>query len=122
MNFYEFLNTRNSNNSCTSRASYALNESVNFKAGDLAFYTDDQYGETVGLLIIGKLMKGYIATTGGMIGVYIPKSVSKFKTTELGTCVWIDSNGKVNGKTPVSKFDGTFDQFMNMLDGYDEED
>ena len=119
MNFYEFLNTRNSNNS---RASHTLNESVNFKAGDLAFYTDDQYGETVGLLIIGKLMKGYIATTGGMIGVYTPKSVSKFKTTELGTCVWIDSNGKVNGKTLVSKFDGTFDQFMNMLDGYDEED
>ena len=118
MNFSEFLNTRNSNNSCTSRA---LNESVNFKAGDLAFYTD-QYGETVGLLIIGKLMNGYIATTGGMIGVYTPKSVSKFKITELGTCVWIDSNGKVNGKTPVSEFKGTFDQFMNMLDGYDEED
>lgn len=118
MNFSEFLNTRNSNNSCTSRA---LNESVNFKAGDLAFYTD-QYGETVGLLIIGKLMKGYIATTGGMIGVYTPKSVSKFKISELGTCVWIDSSGKVNGKTPVSEFKGTFDQFMNMLDGYDEED
>ena len=47
----------NSNNSCTSRT---LNESVNFKAGDLAFYTDDQYGETVGLFIIGKLTKGYV--------------------------------------------------------------
>ena len=34
MNFYEFLNTRNSNNS---RASHTLNESVNFKADDLAF-------------------------------------------------------------------------------------
>lgn len=119
MNFSEYLNMCNSNNSCTS---HTLNESVNFKAGDLAFYTDDQYGETVGLLIIGKLMKGYIATTGGMIGVYTPKSVSKFKITELGTCVWIDSNGKVNGKTPVSKFNGTFDQFVNMLDGVEEED
>ena len=39
----------------------------------------------------------------------------------VGTCVWIDSNGKVNGKTPVSKFNGTFDQFMNMLDDVEEE-
>lgn len=70
--------------------------------------------------IVGQLMDGYIATTGGMIGVYTPKSASQFKIDNLDTCVYIDSNGKMNGKTPVSVFKGTFDQFLDMLDGYDE--
>ena len=98
-----------------------LNESVNFKVGDLATYRD-KWGETVGLLIVGELMDGYIATTGGMIGIYTPKNASQFKINNLDTCVWIDSNGKVNGKTPVSVFKGTFDQFLSMLDGEDEDE
>ena len=113
MKFFDYLTEQ--------RLDRNLNESVRFKVGDLATYSD-KWGETVGLLIVGKLMDGYVATTGGMIGVYSPKSASRFKIDHLDTCVWIDSNGKVNGKTPVSAFKGTFDQFLSMLDGEDEED
>ena len=106
MRFSKYLNSRNSNK---------LNESVSFKVGDLATYRDNG-GEIIGLLIVGELMDGYIATTGGMIGIYTPESVSRFKIDNLDTCVYIDSNGKVNGKTPVKVFKGTFDKFLDMLD------
>lgn len=112
MRFSKYLSSSNLNK---------LNESVNFKVGDLATYKDS-WGETVGLLIVGELTSGYVATTGSMIGIYTPRNVSKFKIDNLNTCVYIDSNGKVNGKSPVSVFKGTFDQFLGMLDGYDEDD
>ena len=106
MKFTEYLNESRSN---------GLNEAVSLKAGDYATYKD-QFGETVGLLVIGSLTNGCIATTGGEIGVYTPKNVNKFTASELDTCVWIDDNGKVEGKYPISKFNGSWDEFIDKLD------
>ena len=98
-----------------------LNEAVKLKAGDLGTFTD-KYGETVGIMVVGKLSHGYVATFGGMIGVYSPKSIKKFDIDNLATCVYIDETGKVEGKYPVSIYEGDFNSFLNMLDGEDEED
>lgn len=98
-----------------------LNEAVKLKQGDLATYRD-QYGETVGLLVVSELSSGYVAASGGMVGVYSPKSIKKFTINNLNACVYIDENGKVEGKYPVSVYSGDFDSFLVMLDGEDEED
>ena len=97
-----------------------LNEAVKFKPGDLGTFRDKN-GETIGLMVVGALSSGYVATTGGMIGVYNPKSIKKFGIDELETCVYIDESGKVEGKYPVSVYSGDFDSFLNMLDGEDED-
>ena len=107
MKFAEYLNESRSNR---------LNEAASLKAGDYATYKD-QFGETVGLLVIGSLTNGCIATTGGMIGTYTPKSVNKFTADDLDTCVWIDNNGKVEGKYSISKFNGSWDAFIAKLEG-----
>lgn len=109
MKFAEYLNESRSNRlDC-------MNESVSLKAGDCATY-EDQYGDDVGLLVVGTLTHGCVATTGDMIGMYNPKSVGKFTVKDLDTCVYIDDKGKVEGKYPVSKFNGSFDAFMNHLE------
>lgn len=106
MKFTEYLNESRSNR---------LNEAVSLKAGDCATY-EDQFGDTVGLLVVGSLTHGCVATTGGMIGVYDPKSVNKFTARDLSTCVYIDNNGKVEGKYPISKFNGSWDAFLARLE------
>ena len=108
MKFTEYLNELNEPHSDR------LNEAVSLKAGDYATYKD-RYGATIGLLVIGSLNNGCIATTGGMIGVYTPKNVDKFTAINLDTCVYIDDNGKVEGKYPISKFNGSWDAFLARL-------
>lgn len=98
-----------------------LNEAIKLKSGDLGTYRD-MMGETIGLLVLGELSHGYIAVTGGMVGVYSPKSIKKFTIDNLNACVYIDESGKVEGKYPVSVFKGDFNSFLSMLDGEDEED
>ena len=98
-----------------------LNEAVKLKPGDFGTY-QDRMGDTIGFMVVGKLSHGYVATFGGMIGVYNPKSIKKFGIDDLGTCVYIDESGKVEGKYPVSVYEGDFNSFLNMLDGEDEED
>ena len=97
-----------------------LNEAIRFKPGDLGTFRDKN-GETIGLMVVGALSSGYVATSGGMIGVYSPKSIKKFGIDELETCVYIDESGKVEGKYPVSVYSGDFDSFLSMLDGEDED-
>ena len=72
-------------------------------------------------MVVGALSSGYVATSGGMIGVYNPKSIKKFGIDELETCVYIDESGKVEGKYPVSVYSGDFDSFLSMLDDEDED-
>ena len=96
-----------------------LNEAVKLKAGDLGTFID-KYGETIGIMVVGKLSSGYVATFGGMIGVYNPKSIKQFDIDNLATCVYIDETGKVEGKYPVSVYKGDFNSFLNILDGEDE--
>ena len=95
-----------------------LNEAVKLKPGDLGTFIDKN-GEKTGLMVVGALSSGYLATSGGMIGVYSPKSIKKFSIDELETCVYIDESGKVEGKYPVSVYSGDFDSFLSMLDGED---
>ena len=97
-----------------------LNETIKLKPGDLGTFRDKN-GETIGLMVVGALSSGYVATSGGMIGVYNPKSIKKFGIDELETCVYIDESGKVEGKYPVSVYSGDFDSFLSMLDGEDED-
>ena len=97
-----------------------LNEAIKLKPGDLGTFRDKN-GETIGLMVVGALSSGYVATSGGMIGVYNPKSIKKFGIDELETCVYIDESGKVEGKYPVSVYGGDFDSFLSMLDGEDED-
>ena len=97
-----------------------LNEAIKLKPGDLGTFRD-KTGETIGLMVVGALSSGYVATSGGMIGVYNPKSIKKFGIDELETCVYIDESGKVEGKYPVSVFKGDFNSFLSMLDGEDED-
>ena len=97
-----------------------LNEAVKFKPGDLGTFIDKN-GEKTGLMVVGALSSGYVATSGGMIGVYSPKSIKKFGIDELETCVYIDESGKVEGKYPVSVYSGDFDSFLSILDGEDED-
>ena len=112
MNFNEYLAGHD-----TSRN---LNEAVKLKPGDLGTFRDKN-GETIGLMVVGELSSGYVATFGGMIGVYSPKSIKKFGIDNLDTCVYIDENGKVEGKYPVSLYNGDFKSFLSMLDGEDED-
>lgn len=91
-----------------------LNEGVKLKAGDCAIFKDG-FGQMGGLLVVGVLEHGYIATSGGMIGVYSPKSIHKFELNELESCVWIDDNGRVDGKYPITLFKGSFEEFLNKL-------
>ena len=98
-----------------------LNEAIKLKAGDLGTFIDKN-GEKTGLMVVGALSSGYVATTGGMIGVYSPKSIKKFDINDLESCVYIDESGKVEGKYPVSVFKGDFNSFLSMLDSEDEED
>ena len=98
-----------------------LNEAIKLKPGDLGTFRDKN-GETVGLMVVGALSSGYVATSGGMIGVYSPKSIKKFDINDLESCVYIDESGKVEGKYPVSVFKGDFDSFLSMLNDEDEED
>ena len=95
-----------------------LNEAIKLKPGDLGTFIDKN-GEKTGLMVVGALSSGYLATSGGMIGVYSPKSIKKFSIDELETCVYIDESGKVEGKYPVSVYSGDFDSFLSMLDGED---
>ena len=97
-----------------------LNEAIKLKQGDLATYRNN-WGETVRLMVVGALSSGYVATSGGMIGVYSPKSIKKFDINDLESCVYIDESGKVEGKYPVSVFKGDFNSFLSMLDGEDED-
>ena len=97
-----------------------LNEAIKLKQGELETIRDKN-GETIGLMVVGALSSGYVATSGGMIGVYNPKSIKKFGIDELETCVYIDESGKVEGKYPVSVYSGDFDSFLSMLDGEDED-
>ena len=95
-----------------------LNEAIKLKPGDLGTFIDKN-GEKTGLMVVGALSSGYLATSGGMIGVYSPKSIKKFSIDELETCVYIDESGTVEGTYPVSAFKGDFDSFLSMLDGED---
>lgn len=92
-----------------------LNEDVKLKAGDCAIFKDG-FGQMVGLLVVGALEHGYVATCGGMIGVWSPKSIHKFRLDQLDSCVWIDDNGRVYGKYPITLFKGSFEEFLNKLE------
>lgn len=88
-----------------------LNEEIKLKEGDYLMFKDGS-GQYNGLLVVGQLHNGYIATFGGMIGVYTPKNVNKFRMDQIDACVWIDENGRVEGKYPISKFKGSFEDFL----------
>lgn len=114
MKFDEYLASR--------RLDENLNEAVKLKVGDFGTYRD-KYGETVGFLVIGCLSHGCIAVTGSLVGMITPKSINKFKIEKyFEASVCIDENGKVEGKYPVSLYNGKFDAFLGMLDGEDDED
>ena len=114
MNFDEYL--------AGQRHNTRLNEALKLKVGDFGTYRDT-YGETVGFLVIGCLSHGCIAVTGSLVGLITPKSINKFKIEKyFEASVCIDENGKVEGKFPVSVYNGKFDAFLSMLDGEDEED
>ena len=106
-----------------------LNEAIKLKVGDFGTYRD-KYGETIGFLVIGALSHGYIALTGGYwlgsvtpMTVKKPDGINKFrKDTLFEAGVYIDESGKVEGKYPVSLYNGDFKSFLSMLDGEDEED
>lgn len=99
-----------------------LNEAVKLKVGDFGTYRG-KYGETVGFLVIGCLSHGCIAVTGSLVGVITPKSINKIKIEKyFEASVCIDENGKVEGKYPVSVYNGDFNSFLSMLDGEDEDD
>lgn len=120
MNFDDYLAYRHRDEN--------LNEAVKLKVGDFGTYRD-KYGETVGFLVIGCLSHGCIAVTGGWLGSITPMTakkhdgINKFrKDTLFGASVYIDESGKVEGKFPVSVYNGDFNSFLGMLDGEDEED
>lgn len=106
-----------------------LNEALKLKVGDFGTYRD-KIGDTIGFLVIGALSHGYIALTGGYwlgsvtpMTVKKPDGINKFrKDTLFESSVYIDENGKVEGKYPVSLYNGDFNSFLSMLDGEDEED
>ena len=113
MKFDEYLATK--------RLDTRLNEALKLKVGDFGTYRD-KIGDTIGFMVIGALSHGYIALTGGMVGAVTPKSLHKFRADKLfEVCVYIDENGKVEGKYPVSVYNGDFNSFLSMLDGEDEE-
>ena len=106
-----------------------LNEALKLKVGDFGTYRD-KIGDTIGFLVIGALSHGYIALTGGYwlgsvtpMTVKKPDGINKFKKDTLfESSVYIDESGKVEGKFPVSLYNGDFNSFLSMLDGEDEED
>ena len=106
-----------------------LNEALKLKVGDFGTYRD-KIGDTVGFLVIGCLSHGCIAVTGGFwlgsitpMTVKKPDGINKFrKDTLFEASVYIDESGKVEGKYPVSLYNGDFKSFLSMLDGEDEED
>ena len=106
-----------------------LNEALKLKLGDFGTYRD-KMGDTIGFMVIGALSHGYIAVTGGYwlgsitpMTVKRPDGINKFrKDTLFEASVYIDESGKVEGKYPVSLYNGKFDAFLGMLDGEDEED
>ena len=52
-----------------------------------------------------------------------PDGINKFrKDTLFEASVCIDESGKVEGKYPVSVYNGDFNSFLSMLDGEDDED
>ena len=120
MNFDEYL--------AAQRLDRRLNEALKLKVGDFGTYRD-RMGDTIGFLVIGALSHGYIAVTGSWLGsitpmtVKRPDGINKFrKDTLFEASVYIDESGKVEGKYPVSLYNGKFDAFLGMLDGEDEED
>lgn len=74
-----------------------------------------------GLLVVGALEHGYIAANGGMIGVYTPKNIHKFRLDQLDSCFWIDDNGRVDGKYPITLFKGSFEEFLNKLEEFSDD-
>lgn len=113
MNFYDYLADHLDGN---------LNEAVKLKVGDFGTYRD-KYGETVGFLVISCLAHGCIAVTGSLVGVVTPKSLNKIKIEKyFEASVYIGEDGKVEGRYPVSVYNGDFNSFLSMLDGEDEED
>ena len=106
-----------------------LNEALKLKVGDFGTYRD-KIGDTIGFLVIGALSHGYIALTGSYwlgsvtpMTVKKPDGINKFrKDTLFEASVYIDESGKVEGKYPVSLYNGDFNSFLSMLDGEDEED
>ena len=121
MNFDEYL--------AGQRHNTRLNEALKLKVGDFGTYRD-RMGDTIGFLVMGALSHGYIAVTGGYwlgsispMTVKRPDGINKFrKDTLFEASVYIDESGKVEGKYPVSLYNGKFDAFLGMLDGEDEED
>ena len=120
MNFDEYL--------AAQRLDKRLNEALKLKVGDFGTYRD-KIGDTIGFLVMGALSHGYIAVTGGWLGsvtpmtVKKPDGINKFrKDTLFEASVYIDESGKVEGKYPVSLYNGDFNSFLSMLDGEDEED
>lgn len=98
-----------------------LNEAVRFEAGDLAFYTDKN--GPIGIMILGSLngdgsYGGYLAVGGNILGYYTPKNINKFNIAHLDLCNWIDSSGKVEGKYPIRKFNGSWDEFLAKCEEY----
>ena len=53
-----------------------LNEAVKLKVGDFGTYRD-RMGDTIGFLVMGVLSHGYIAVTGGWLGIIEPMTVKK---------------------------------------------
>lgn len=121
MNFDEYL--------AAQRHGTRLNEALKLKVGDFGTYRD-RIGDTIGFLVIGALSHGYIALTGGYwlgsvtpMTVKKPDGINKFrKDTLFEASVYIDESGKVEGKYPVSLYNGNFNSFLSMLDGEDEDE
>ena len=74
-----------------------LNES-SFKRGDVVFFRGDfELGEGY-VRIMSEMAKGYLATF---------QFLDDDKEVEFFSCVWIDDNGKVFGKYPCKKYNGS---------------
>lgn len=74
-----------------------LNE-ASFKRDDIVFFSGDfELGDGYAR-IMSKMEKGYLATT---------KFLDDDRQVEFISCVWIDDNGKVFGKFPCKKYNGS---------------
>lgn len=74
-----------------------LNE-ASFKRGDVVFFKGDfEIGEGY-VRIMSEMENGYLATH---------QFLDDDRDVEFHSCVWIDDNGKVFGKYPCKKYNGS---------------
>ena len=74
-----------------------LNE-ASFKCGDVVFFSGDLALGDGYVRIMSEMAKGYLATF---------QFLDDDRHVEFFNCVWIDDNGKVFGKYPCKKYNGS---------------